>query len=119
MVTVGEVALVVLLEQVHRVDPGEPVLARALLDQALSPRDVAAQQPHHRLCFPAPIGDEEDKVVLPGARRLLDARYLSFQQMTVERPGHPGESLCTRTLRDECQLVQLAPAHELAAGHSK
>ena len=60
MVAVGKLALVVLFEEVHGIDPEELPLPRA--DQPASARDLGANDAHDLLRLAAAVGREQDEV---------------------------------------------------------
>src|SRR6266567_132554 len=108
MMAVGELSEVVFLEEIHRVDPQE--LPFAVADELAPPRDLLAQESHHRLRLSPPVGDQQDDVVGGSARRGLDRGHLAFAQVTVERARNPGEALRARALRHQRKLVELTTA---------
>src|SRR5256886_15970818 len=97
MITVRQIAVVILFEQVHGIDPRE--LPFPVADELSTPRDLPPQQAHHRLRFSATVGDQEHDVVGSRAYGCADGGHLTFADVAVHlapnpRPSPPPPPLC-------------------------
>ena len=113
MMTVSQVALVILFEQVHGIDPRE--LPFPVADELSAPRDLPPQQAHHGLRFSATVGDQEHDVVGSRADGCADGGHLTFADVAVQRARNPGQPLRACAFGQQGELVELAAAHVLSA----
>src|ERR1700730_594186 len=117
MVAVRQLALVVLLEQIHRINPGE--LPFAIGDEIAATSDLATQQAHHRLRLPAAVRDKKDEILLAGSGGGPNRCELTLGHVLLQWSGQPRKAFRTRTPRDQRELIQLAARHVASARHAK
>ena len=115
---VSEVTLVVLVEQIGRVDPEK--LPLFLTNQLSTPRHLLPDQPHDGLGFAPPVGRDQHQVVGTGAGEALDGRDLFLREEFVQWPARkPCQPLPASASGDRHQLVELAPGHFFSVGHGQ
>src|SRR3984893_12472520 len=115
---IREVALVVLLEKISRVDPEKSPFA--VSNQLPSSGDLLTDQTHHRLGLAPAIAREQHEAIRSSAGQALDAGDFVIAEKLVERTARqPCKTLAAGSLGHRDQLIQLASSHVSTAWHGQ